>query len=433
LSWTATGDDSTVGTASHYDVRYSNFPITVANFASADTTAGGPSPLPSGSTEYFEVTGLTSGLKYYFALKVADNDDNWSSISNNASGYVNVGEPVITAISDVPNDQGKMVTVTWTASITDHNYGGEQYFISEYSVWRWLDTAAMTENDAPIVLKTQKEFTAWYPERVESPLITVQFGGFLAAGTWLYINSVPALQFESYAVDAPTLADSTGQGIPYFTFMVSAMTVHPFVHAESQPDSGYSVDNLTPSPPQNLILADGDVIAWDPNTEEDLDYYSVYASPTSGSNPDTEYLVGSTSDTTFTLPDSVAGYFVFVTATDFNSNESGPSNEIQPPTSVEAGDFVPTVYALYQNVPNPFNPTTTIRFDLPRAVHVKLCVYNVKGELVATPVDQHMTEGRKEVTWSAKDNRGRPVSSGIYFCRLVAGDFVQTKKMVLLK
>jgi hypothetical protein len=90
-------------------------------------------------------------------------------------------------------------------------------------------------------------------------------------------------------------------------------------------------------------------------------------------------------------------------------------------------------FSLHQNYPNPFNPTTTIRFDLPHAVHVELCVYNVKGELIATLVNQHLMEGRKEVTWSAKDNRGRAVSSGIYFYRLVAGDFVQTKKMVLLR
>lgn len=118
-----------------------------------------------------------------------------------------------------------------------------------------------------------------------------------------------------------------------------------------------------------------------------------------------------------------------------------PNATIEEATLIIDGDF-PVVDSedgipilsnkLYPCYPNPFNPTTTIRFDLPRAVHVKLCVYNVKGALVSTIVDQHMLEGRKEISWSATDNRGKSVASGIYFYRLIAGDFVQTKKMVLL-
>lgn len=88
---------------------------------------------------------------------------------------------------------------------------------------------------------------------------------------------------------------------------------------------------------------------------------------------------------------------------------------------------------LKQNIPNPFNPVTTIGFELPGAVHVNLSIYDVKGELVSTLVDQRMTAGSKEVNWIAKDSRGRAVSSGVYFYRLVAGDFVQARKMVLLR
>lgn len=96
------------------------------------------------------------------------------------------------------------------------------------------------------------------------------------------------------------------------------------------------------------------------------------------------------------------------------------------------GPVLPDI-VLHQNYPNPFNPATVIRFILPSAMHVKLCVYNVKGELISTVADKHMTKGRKEVIWSAKDNRGQAVSSGVYFYRLIAGEIVQTKKMVLLK
>ncbi|MBN1885248.1 MAG: T9SS type A sorting domain-containing protein [Candidatus Krumholzibacteriota bacterium] len=94
---------------------------------------------------------------------------------------------------------------------------------------------------------------------------------------------------------------------------------------------------------------------------------------------------------------------------------------------------VPESCLLRQNYPNPFNPATTIRFDLPRATHVRLRVYNVKGELVATLVNRRMTAGWKEVSWNATDDMGGAVSSGIYFCRLLAGGFAQTKKMVVLR
>ncbi|MCK4539485.1 MAG: T9SS type A sorting domain-containing protein, partial [Candidatus Krumholzibacteria bacterium] len=89
--------------------------------------------------------------------------------------------------------------------------------------------------------------------------------------------------------------------------------------------------------------------------------------------------------------------------------------------------------ALYQNVPNPFNPATVIRFDLSQATHVRLFVYNVKGELVSRIVDRQMTAGQKRLDWNAVDVRGRRLSSGMYFYRLTAGDFVQTRKMVLLR
>jgi hypothetical protein len=88
---------------------------------------------------------------------------------------------------------------------------------------------------------------------------------------------------------------------------------------------------------------------------------------------------------------------------------------------------------LHQNAPNPFSSSTTIRFDLPRSAPVKLAVYDVKGELVSTILDERMAEGRNEVTWDGRDDNGAPVASGIYFYRLASEDIVQTKKMMLLQ
>jgi hypothetical protein len=85
-------------------------------------------------------------------------------------------------------------------------------------------------------------------------------------------------------------------------------------------------------------------------------------------------------------------------------------------------------YALAQNYPNPFNPKTTIEFDLPHAGYVTLKVYNVLGEEVATLVASNHAAGTFNVSWDASD---RP--SGVYFYRLTAGEYVQTKKAVLMK
>lgn len=89
---------------------------------------------------------------------------------------------------------------------------------------------------------------------------------------------------------------------------------------------------------------------------------------------------------------------------------------------------IPKSHELFQNYPNPFNPNTTIRFNLKGNVHVKLSIYNVQGQLVATLIDNKMLAGEKGITWYAKD-----VTSGTYFYRLEAGDYTEVKEMTLIK
>jgi hypothetical protein len=91
------------------------------------------------------------------------------------------------------------------------------------------------------------------------------------------------------------------------------------------------------------------------------------------------------------------------------------------------------VFALEQNQPNPFNPTTTIRFVVPAAVRAVLSIYSTDGRLVRTLFDDVATPGANEVTWDGRDASGTGVSSGVYFYRLSAGKSSATRKMVLLK
>ncbi len=94
----------------------------------------------------------------------------------------------------------------------------------------------------------------------------------------------------------------------------------------------------------------------------------------------------------------------------------------------------PEVTALeLDNYPNPFNPETTIQFDIPNHAQTKLSVYNVRGQLVKTLIDQPMDAGQHNAVWNGQDNSGKPVSSGVYLYRLEAGKQVITRRMLLLK
>lgn len=90
-------------------------------------------------------------------------------------------------------------------------------------------------------------------------------------------------------------------------------------------------------------------------------------------------------------------------------------------------------YRLFANRPNPFNPTTTLRFTLPRAERATLVVYDIAGRRVATLADGVFGPGEFDATWNGTDASGRDVASGIYFARLAAGEFTAVRKMVLLR
>jgi len=104
------------------------------------------------------------------------------------------------------------------------------------------------------------------------------------------------------------------------------------------------------------------------------------------------------------------------------------------PVGLSNAENTITRFALYNNFPNPFNPQTTIRYDIPHSSHVELKIFNIQGQLVHTLVNQIKPAGNYQTIWDGKDAEGVLQASGIYFYRLKVGDrFVGTKRMVLLK
>ena len=102
------------------------------------------------------------------------------------------------------------------------------------------------------------------------------------------------------------------------------------------------------------------------------------------------------------------------------------------PVGVVERQRVPS-FSLLQNTPNPFNPSTTIRFTLPEASPVRLAVYDINGRLVRTLLGQTLPSGHHSVVWDGRDAIGREVASGVYVYRLTAPQGVVTKRMTLLR
>ena len=96
-------------------------------------------------------------------------------------------------------------------------------------------------------------------------------------------------------------------------------------------------------------------------------------------------------------------------------------------------DLIPYTYKLYSAYPNPFNPFTTLRYDLSEGGLVNITIYDMLGNAINQLVNEVQSSGYKSIRWNATNNQGQPVSAGVYLYKIQAGEFVDTKKMILLK
>ena len=359
---------------------------------------------------------------------------------------------VIDSVTDVPADQGGWARLYFTRSGFDFPTGETPLPITGYYLWRRVDDPALS---AMIIDRTgvqpSKEVAASAlssrdiepPSRLDE-MSAVELDGrvFVGAaagdpmpdGLWEIVGHAPAHNLDSYIFLVPMIGDSAAT-IPWSVFCITTeMDGGDWI--VSMPDSGYSVDNIPPSVPTGVSVAynapGGNEISWEICPDNDFEYFRVYRSTVEDFVPEPSDIVQSTTSASW-LDDVEDGhlYYYIVTAVDHNGNESG----LGLPATV-TGEDIPGVlgaFALLQNVPNPFNPSTTIRFDLPSSSRVTLVVYNVRGERVATLIDSHIAAGSREITWNGTADSGSRVASGIYFYRLTAPGFAETRKMVLLR
>jgi hypothetical protein len=328
------------------------------------------------------------------------------------TGWLGDPAPAVTSASDRPGDQGGEVRLGWSPSWLDA--WGQPGITTYHVLNRRPGTKSAMAGAGPDILR------AW-----------LQDG-------WTEVAQVPPLQLASYGCNAPTYGDWALGAQPLTEFMVVA-EAGAFL-LPSGTISGYSVDNLSPGAPARLQAQTDHfdvLLAWEASgiDDEDLHHYNVYRSHDPDFGPGTSTLLSDDPTTSYFEVRVPQGLWYFrVTAVDIHGNESAPSN-IAGMLSLVAVDHaaLPAALAIRSATPNPFNPVTEIRCELPAAGRVALAVYDLGGRMVRRLLDETRAAGTFAVLWDGRDDVGRQAPSGVYFARLSADGVETALKLVLAK
>ncbi|MBN1132450.1 MAG: VCBS repeat-containing protein [Bacteroidales bacterium] len=327
----------------------------------------------------------------------------------------------IISVMDVPFDQGGKVMLNWNASDLDHN----RDYLTYYSIWRALPAgkksaetvtgieALAQNNDKPILRTTNTKGETLY---------------------WEWVANQPAHKLPVYAYTCPTVNDSMSGYNGMHEFMISAHTSDPNVYFDSEPASGYSVDNLAPAAPMSLAAEKKDVsvvLTWSPNSEADLKQYLVYRSESPDINPAVMEPYATVKSNAFTdnqLPGDGTIFYYVVCAQDVHENISMPGNEVMAMITglLDRRTSEPGSYALYPVYPNPFIDEALIAFDIPEQSGVSIELYTVVGDKVETILLQELPAGSYTYTWKTDDT----LPAGTYICVLRAGERSMVRRMI---
>jgi len=251
-------------------------------------------------------------------------------------------EPRIAAIMDVPEDQGRQVAVLWDRSGPDQPF---YQMITHYSIWRKYP-------EGPKMISLGEEWNGGFPknraQRVYRRIEREDGSGGTKTEYWELMGTMNANYFSGYTFISPTLYDSSAGGPAYFSFIVTANTEDPFIHWDSAPDSGYSVDNINPAKTQIGIMASGSSkgpvntvwLSWgqvttgdDGSPEQGPIDYRIYCDESPDFTPGPGNLLTTVSGLSYPHTDSrigdpAANLFYLVTAVDGSDNESAISNRV---------------------------------------------------------------------------------------------------------
>jgi hypothetical protein len=232
-----------------------------------------------------------------------------------------------------------------------------------------------------------------------------------------------------HEITDPTITTYSDMGLDAGDYDYHVTAVYD--EGESDPSNTESVTITLPAPANFNAVSQGPaqstvMCTWAaPAATRNLSEYKIYRDGTE---------LGTTSALFYAdLNVPTGDYTYHVTAIYSDTYESAASNQVTVQHTDAPTPLVPTVTALSGNYPNPFNPSTDVKFSLKEAADVQIDIFNIKGEKVKTLVNDHMEAAYHSVTWNGNDDQGRTVGSGIYFYKMRAGKYTSTKKMILMK
>ncbi len=324
------------------------------------------------------------------------------------------GEPSIASVRDIPNDQGGKLRLNFNASYLDQLGNNRIYY---YNIYRQVP-GALAQAAGPAGAYRATRFGA-------------------QTYFWESVATIYPKGFDGYSAVITTTGDSTGLGNPRTLYMVEATDVQSsFIVYDSQPDSGYSVDNLPPAAPAPLPSQYSTGLArlhWSRNHEADLAGYRLYRSTSPAFAANAANFVAAVADTGFADATSQP-YYYELTAVDSHGNES-PVAALTPQGVLGVGDgggAVTLALALARPAPSPASSHTRIACTLPRAMRLELTLHDTAGRLVRHIAAEDAAAGTHTYEVSLRDGTGRALAPGIYLVRLAAGADVRTQRLVVL-
>lgn len=401
--------------------------ISVADFNNI-VVAGGTANSPkvylttNGGINFVNITGSLSGPELY-AVNIRS-----SSLIFAGDGGANGGAGGNAKVWKTTN-----MGVNWSVVLTT---GGTAGFINGIRFGQYYSTAGIIVSDGPtgsgiLVYKTTDNGSNWSSQNVNAGYSTAALGSLFVVSDLIYGFGINSVNVVTYTTNGGTNWNSvsiplSGSGVlvdcsSQYCIAVTLNSL-PNIYKFQLNGTGSTVNTgIAISSASSVRFPGGSGIAY---ISALVGNNPIMRTQTYGANWVQANTVSVNSISSVDC--KFMGYIIYNTAVS-TSGQVIKSNDILEGINI-SNELIPSEFNLEQNYPNPFNPTTTISFSVPKKEYVSITIFNSTGEVVSKPASEMLSPGNYTFAFDASK-----LSSGTYFCRMIAGSFIKTNKMVLIK